>query len=80
MLCCSARSWPLRHTQGFHPKPKASFGPACQAGVASAAEWLDLQLIRCLDLEAATERLQEAALATGGRDNITLILSRPIPL
>lgn len=29
------------------------------------------------DLEAAAERLQEAALATGGRDNITLILARP---
>ncbi len=50
--------WPMRHSQGFHPKPRASFGPACQAGVASEAEWMDLQLTACVDLAAAGEALR----------------------
>src|SRR5438105_11837434 len=32
------------HSQGFHPKPKVSFGPACPVGTESRAEYLDLEL------------------------------------
>jgi radical SAM-linked protein len=34
----------IPHSQGFHPKPLVSFGPACPVGTASEAEYLDLQL------------------------------------
>ncbi len=31
-------------SQGFHPKPKVSFGPACPVGTESQAEYLDAEL------------------------------------
>jgi radical SAM family uncharacterized protein/radical SAM-linked protein len=34
----------IPHSQGFHPKPKVSFGPACAVGTESRAEYLDLEL------------------------------------
>src|SRR5207245_507623 len=34
----------IPHTQGFHPKPRVSFGPACPVGTESEAEYLDLEL------------------------------------
>ncbi|HYV65016.1 MAG TPA: TIGR03936 family radical SAM-associated protein, partial [Myxococcales bacterium] len=34
----------IPHTQGFHPKPRVSFGPACPVGTESRAEYLDLEL------------------------------------
>ena len=34
----------IPHSQGFHPKPKVSFGPACPVGTESLAEYLDLEL------------------------------------
>lgn len=37
----------------------------------------DILLDHEYDLEAAAEHLQNAALASGGRDNVTLILARP---
>ncbi len=49
--------WPLKHTEGFHPKPKVSFGPACQTGVASEAEWLDLTLEKTQALDSLLDRL-----------------------
>src|SRR3989441_3527416 len=34
----------IPHSQGFHPKPRVSFGPACPVGTESQAEYLDLEL------------------------------------
>jgi radical SAM family uncharacterized protein/radical SAM-linked protein len=34
---------PLLFSQGFHPQPRVSFGPALPVGMASAGEWLDIQ-------------------------------------
>jgi radical SAM family uncharacterized protein/radical SAM-linked protein len=34
----------IPHSQGFHPKPRVSFGPACPVGTESRAEYLDLEL------------------------------------
>ncbi len=56
--------WPLKHTEGFHPKPKVSFGPACQTGVASEAEWLDVTLQQLEPIQWLTEKL-EAELPEG---------------
>lgn len=33
----------LRQTQGYHPKPALSFGPALGLGVESTGEWLELE-------------------------------------
>jgi radical SAM family uncharacterized protein/radical SAM-linked protein len=35
---------PIPHTQGFSPKPRVSFGPACPVGTESRAEYLDITL------------------------------------
>jgi radical SAM family uncharacterized protein/radical SAM-linked protein len=35
----------LRYSQGFHPKPDLSFGPALSLGVASLDEYVDVKLI-----------------------------------
>jgi radical SAM-linked protein len=35
---------PIPHTQGFNPKPRVAFGPACPVGTESRAEYLDLEL------------------------------------
>ncbi len=67
----------IPHSQGFHPKPKVSFGPACPVGTESQAEYLDLELFGVQDAaQVATEvraRLPEGfrllgceALAPGG--------------
>jgi radical SAM-linked protein len=34
----------IPHSQGYHPKPRVSFGPACPVGTESRAEFLDLEL------------------------------------
>jgi len=39
-------AWPLIYSRGFHPKPQLSFGPACQVGVASTMEMVDVKLHR----------------------------------
>ncbi|HEY4885237.1 MAG TPA: TIGR03960 family B12-binding radical SAM protein [Myxococcales bacterium] len=39
----------IPHSQGFHPKPKVSFGPACPVGTVSRAEYLDLELFGIQD-------------------------------
>ena len=39
----------IPHSQGFHPKPKVSFGPACAVGTESRAEYLDVELFGLLD-------------------------------
>ena len=36
---------PVAFSQGYHPKPRISFGPALPVGVSSTAEFLDLELV-----------------------------------
>ena len=36
---------PVAFSQGYHPKPRVSFGPALPVGVSSTAEFLDLELV-----------------------------------
>jgi radical SAM family uncharacterized protein/radical SAM-linked protein len=38
-------SLPVAYSQGYHPKPRVSFGPALPVGVSSTAEFLDLELV-----------------------------------
>jgi hypothetical protein len=52
------------YSQGFHPKPDMTFGPALPLGVASHAEFVDVKLIETpgLDEQAIRERLLGASL------------------
>ena len=40
---------PVAFSQGFHPKPRVSFGPALPVGVESRSEYMDLELIGAAD-------------------------------
>jgi radical SAM-linked protein len=55
---------PMFYTQGFHPKPDMSFGPALPLGVASLAEYVDVKLPETpgLDEAAIRERIVGSAL------------------
>jgi radical SAM-linked protein len=52
------------YTNGFHPKPDMSFGPALSLGVASLDEYLDIKLIGAPEPTELVERLN--AVAAGG--------------
>src|SRR5207302_8583251 len=48
----------IPHSQGFHPKPRVSFGPACPVGTESRAEYLDLELHGTPDADDVAERVR----------------------
>ena len=50
----------LRYSEGFHPKPDLSFGPALSLGVASFEEYVDAKLIDAPPLDELLERLARA--------------------
>jgi radical SAM family uncharacterized protein/radical SAM-linked protein len=50
---------PIAYTQGFHPKPKMGFGPACPVGVASEAEYFDLELLGTPPVAEIASRLDQ---------------------
>jgi len=51
---------PLAFTQGFSPRPKVSFGLALGVAHESVAEYLDLELVDALDVDALPSRLAPA--------------------
>ncbi|MSQ47773.1 MAG: TIGR03960 family B12-binding radical SAM protein [Deltaproteobacteria bacterium] len=48
---------PMAYSQGFHPLPRLSFGPALSVGVESEEEFLDLELSEMLTAEEVKDRL-----------------------
>jgi radical SAM family uncharacterized protein/radical SAM-linked protein len=48
---------PVAYSQGFHPKPRVSFGPALPVGVESLCEDFDLDLIGAAEPEDVARRL-----------------------
>ena len=50
--------WPVAFTQGFHPKPRLSFSPACPVGIESRAEFLDVRLSENRSLEELSATLK----------------------
>jgi radical SAM-linked protein len=48
---------PVAYSQGFHPKPRVSFGPALPVGVESHCEYLDLELVGRCDAAAVGQQL-----------------------
>jgi radical SAM-linked protein len=71
----------IPHTQGFHPKPRVSFGPACPVGTESQAEYLDLELHGTPDAGEVADgirrelpegfRLLSCALAGAGAESLS---------
>jgi radical SAM-linked protein len=49
------------YSEGFHPKPDMSFGPALSLGVASVDEYVDMKLADAPDTNELVERLNRAA-------------------
>ncbi|MFL5311363.1 MAG: TIGR03960 family B12-binding radical SAM protein [Myxococcales bacterium] len=74
----------IPHTQGFHPKPRVSFGPACPVGTESQAEYLDLELHGTPDAAEVAERIRGELpegfrlLSCGPADSAAESLSRTI--
>ncbi len=48
---------PVAYSQGFHPKPRVSFGPALPVGVESHCEHIDIELVGVHDASAMAARL-----------------------
>jgi radical SAM-linked protein len=51
---------PLAFTEGFSPRPKVSFGLALSTGHESDAEYVDMELLRPVDLDDLAASLSEA--------------------
>ncbi|HTP50090.1 MAG TPA: TIGR03960 family B12-binding radical SAM protein [Anaeromyxobacteraceae bacterium] len=64
---------PVAFSQGYHPKPRVSFGPALPVGLESRSEYLDLELLGARDAVEVGRRLA-AALPSG----LTLLEARRI--
>jgi radical SAM family uncharacterized protein/radical SAM-linked protein len=64
---------PVAFSQGYHPKPKVSFGPALPVGLESEAEYLDLELVGEHGAEGVAARLA-ACLPTG----LEILEARPL--
>src|SRR4051812_13943887 len=48
----------IPHSQGFHPKPKVSFGPACPVGTESRAEYMDVELFGLQQADDIAEKVR----------------------
>ncbi len=61
---------PLFYSQGFHPKPDMTFGPALSVGVSSLAEAVDVKIAGAIDpaslLDALSEGAQPGLVFVGG--------------
>jgi len=51
---------PMAYSQGYHPKPKVSFGPALPVGIESHCEYLDLELVGIQDPAGIAARIAAA--------------------
>ncbi len=52
---------PLIYSQGFHPKPDMTFGPALSLGVSSLCEIVDVKISADIDAAAIVQALSEGA-------------------
>ena len=48
---------PVAYSQGYHPKPRVSFGPALAVGIESRAEFIDLELVGSVEAADVATRL-----------------------
>ncbi|MGW8273064.1 MAG: TIGR03936 family radical SAM-associated protein, partial [Thermodesulfovibrionales bacterium] len=50
---------PLSYSEGYHPAPKLSFGPALGVGIEGEDEYFDMEVHPPFDIEKFTERIGE---------------------
>jgi radical SAM family uncharacterized protein/radical SAM-linked protein len=51
-------AFPFKYTEGFHPAPKVSYGPALGVGTAGLKEYMDIELVPPFDLPGGLLSLQ----------------------
>ena len=51
--------FPFKYTEGFHPGPKVSFGPALPVGTAGLREYMDVELIPPFDVQNGLRLLKD---------------------
>ena len=61
------------YSQGFHPKPDMTFGPALALGISTLDEYVDVKLSADVDCEALPARLQP-----GAPDGLTFVAAIPL--
>ncbi|HET9552129.1 MAG TPA: TIGR03960 family B12-binding radical SAM protein [Anaeromyxobacteraceae bacterium] len=66
---------PMAFSQGFHPKPKVSYGPALSVGIESRAELIDLELVGTVPAGEVA-----AMLAPNLPEGLTLLSAEDLPL
>ena len=70
---------PLSYSQGFHPKPVMTFGPALSLGVPSFEEYVDIKTTQPVELEGWVERLN-AVCPVGVRFLEAIALTPGVPV
>lgn len=66
---------PIAYTQGHHPQPRISFGPAISVGYSSDVEYIDIELIQKVNLEQIRTHINEEL-----PDGFVLLSTRRIPV
>jgi len=66
---------PIAYTQGFHPVPRISFGPALPVGMEGHAEYMEMELAGEIDPCSLIGRLNGVL-----PDGVTISEARPVPL
>ncbi len=65
---------PFTLSAGFNPRPRMSFSPALPVGVSSCSEFVDILLKESVDVDPASERLNESF-----PDGMRIVSSRILP-
>lgn len=68
---------PVAFSEGYHPHPLMSFGPALSVGVESCAEYIDITMKESMDPQTLQERFN-AALPEGLRIIEARVISRKV--
>ncbi len=69
---------PLRYSQGFHPSPKVSFGPALGVGIAGIREYFDVEITPPFDIDYFILRMN-SVLPEGLKINDAVLISDKEP-
>lgn len=64
---------PMFYSQGFHPKPEMTFGPALALGISTLDEYVDVKLAADVDCDALPALLQP-----GAPDGLTFTAAAPL--
>ena len=66
---------PVSYSQGFHPSPKISFGPALPLGTEGFAEYMDMEIAQEIEIQELMERLNPQL-----PEGVHLLEAKEIPL